>query len=76
MIDLVHLRKMAGVTQVELAQVLGISQGQVSRMERQRDMLVSTLASYLEALGVHGALVVEVAEQTVTFEFTAGKGAG
>jgi transcriptional regulator with XRE-family HTH domain len=38
---------MAGVTQVEVAQALGTSQGQISRMERQQDMLVSTLTAYL-----------------------------
>jgi hypothetical protein len=34
-------------------------------------MLVSTLASYLTALGVHAQIVVEVADQTVTYDLTA-----
>jgi predicted transcriptional regulator len=71
MIDLASLRRAVGVTQVELARTLGTSQGQISRMERQQDMLVSTLASYLQALGVHAAVVVEVHEQTVTYDLTA-----
>jgi predicted transcriptional regulator len=71
MIDLASLRRAVGVTQVELARTLGTSQGQISRMERQQDMLVSTLASYLQALGVHAAVVVEVDEQTVTYDLTA-----
>jgi transcriptional regulator with XRE-family HTH domain len=74
MIDLASLRRTAGVTQVELADALGTSQGQISRMERQQDMLVSTLASYLQALGVRASLVVEVGEHTVTYDLTAGKG--
>ena len=74
MIDLPALRRAVGVTQVELAASLGISQGQVSRMERQQDMLFSTLASYLQALRVRASLVVEVAEQTVTYDLTAETG--
>lgn len=70
MIDLASIRRTAGVTQVELAKALGTSQGQISRMERQQDMLVSTLASYLAALGVHASLVLAVSEQTVTYDLT------
>jgi hypothetical protein len=72
MIDLANLRRTVGVTQVELAASLGTSQGQISRMERQQDMLITTLASYLAALGVHAQLVVEVGEETVTYDLTAG----
>jgi transcriptional regulator with XRE-family HTH domain len=73
MMDLASLRRTVGVTQVELAEALGTSQGQISRMERQQDMLISTLASYLGALGVHAQLVVDVAEQTVTYDLTAAR---
>jgi transcriptional regulator with XRE-family HTH domain len=72
-IDLASLRRTAGVTQAELAEALGTSQGQISRMERQQDMLVSTLAAYLQGLGVRASLVVEVGEQTVTYDLTGGK---
>jgi predicted transcriptional regulator len=72
-IDLANLRRTVGVTQVELAASLGTSQGQISRMERQHDMLVSTLADYLQALGVRASLVVEMGEQTVTHDLTAGQ---
>ena len=37
-------------------------------------MLISTLASYLAALGADAKLVVEVGEQTVTYDLTAGRG--
>jgi predicted transcriptional regulator len=74
MIDLANLRRMVGVTQVALAKSLSTSQGQISRVERQQDMLVSNLASYLAALGVRASLVVEVGEQTVTYNLTAGEG--
>ena len=65
---------MAGVTQVELADALGTSQGQISRLEKQRDLLLSTLASYLTALGVDAKILVEVGDRTVTYDLTARRG--
>jgi hypothetical protein len=38
-------------------------------------MLISTLASYLAALGAEAQIVVRVGEQTVTYNLTAGRGA-
>jgi len=38
-------------TQLEVAEVLKVSQANISRIERQRDLLVSTLAHYVRALG-------------------------
>jgi transcriptional regulator with XRE-family HTH domain len=74
MIDLAAIRRAAGLTQVELAANLGVGQAQISKVERQGDMLISTLASYLDALGVASSLVVRVSEQTVTYDLTAGRG--
>ena len=74
MFDLAGIRRTAGLTQVELAVILGVKQAQVSKIERQNDMLVSTLASYLTALGVEARIVVEVGEETLTYDLTAGKG--
>jgi transcriptional regulator with XRE-family HTH domain len=71
--DLANLRRMAGVTQVEVAQALGTSQGQISRMERQQDMLVSTLTAYLAALGVRASLIVEVGDHTVAHDVVTGR---
>ena len=62
MIDLASIRRETGLTQTELAASLGVGQAQVSKIERQGDMLLSTLASYLTALGVAAQLVVEVGE--------------
>lgn len=75
MIDLAAIRRATGLTQVELAANLGVGQAQVSKIERQADMLISTLASYLAALGVDAKIVVEVGQQTVTYDLTAGRGA-
>jgi transcriptional regulator with XRE-family HTH domain len=74
MIELSEIRRQAGLTQVELAVVLGVGQAQVSKIERQNDMLISTLASYLAALGVQASIIVEVDGQAVTYDLTAGKG--
>ena len=46
-----QLRKGRGVTQEEVAARVGTSQGEISKMERRSDMLVSTLEAYVEALG-------------------------
>ncbi len=46
-----ELRESRKVTQVDLAAELGISQGNVSRMESRSEMYLSTLRSYIEALG-------------------------
>jgi transcriptional regulator with XRE-family HTH domain len=72
-IDLVEIRRAAGLTQVELATALGTSQGQISRIERQSDMLVSTLIAYLTALGVEARLVVKVGRKTIAQELTEGQ---
>lgn len=74
MIDLPAVRRVAGLTQVELAANLGVGQAQVSKFERQGDMLISTLASYLEALGAETEIVVTVGEQTMRFDLGAGRG--
>ncbi len=53
------LRKAMGQTQVELAARLGLKQENVSRVEQRTDMLLSTLDSYLRALGGRLRLVAE-----------------
>jgi transcriptional regulator with XRE-family HTH domain len=72
-IDLAEIRRAAGCTQVELATALGTSQGQISRVERQSDLLVSTLIAYLTALGVEASLVVLVGGKTIAQELTEGR---
>src|SRR5262249_39766096 len=45
------LRTARGTTQVSLAQQLGVGQTALSHMERRGDLLLSTVAAYVEALG-------------------------
>jgi len=48
---LVELRQAREITQATLAELLETSQSEISRMEKRADMYVSTLRSYIEALG-------------------------
>ena len=50
------LRRRAGLTQTHLADRMGMSQSDLSKLERRRDVRISTLRSYLQALG--GRLVL------------------
>jgi transcriptional regulator with XRE-family HTH domain len=72
-IDLAEIRHAARRTQVELATALGTSQGQISRIERQSDLLLSTLRAYLTALGVEASLVVSVGGKTIAQQLTEGR---
>lgn len=48
---LTGLRQARSLTQMQLAKALGVSQAQVSRIENQADLYLSTLASYVAAMG-------------------------
>lgn len=50
---LFEVRKARGITQVDLADRLGVSQGNVSEIERREDLFLSTLAGYVAAMGGH-----------------------
>jgi len=49
--SLYQLREARQFTQVNLSKVLQVNQGAVSRMEKRTDMYVSTLRSYIQAMG-------------------------
>ena len=46
-----ELREARELTQNQLARVLHVSQGSVSKVERRADMYISTLRSYVRAIG-------------------------
>lgn len=46
-----EVRKARQMTQAKLAAALGVNQGEVSKIEHRTDIYLSTLASYVEALG-------------------------
>jgi DNA-binding XRE family transcriptional regulator len=50
--NLATVRKAGQLTQVEIAQRLGVAQTSISRLEARHDLLLSTLMAYLNAAGV------------------------
>lgn len=58
-----ELRKVAGKAQSEIAATLRIKQPSVSKLERQADMYLSTLRTYVEALGGRLELVVRLPDR-------------
>lgn len=46
-----QLRNAREMTQTRLAEVLEMDQGNISRLEKRTDMYLSTLRSYIEAMG-------------------------
>lgn len=63
--SLASLRRSLGRTQEEVARAMGISQSDYSKLERRRDVRVSTLRSVAEALGGSAHLTVRLPDRTV-----------
>lgn len=61
--SLQELRQAHKLTQKRMAQVLGIGQDSVSRLEQRSDLLISTLRGYVEAMGGRLSLVAEFPNQ-------------
>jgi hypothetical protein len=59
---LAALRQAADLTQVELARRLGVTQAAISRIEQPHDLLLSTLNSYLGAIGGRASVIVTFAD--------------
>jgi hypothetical protein len=58
--NLRELRRTSGRAQTEIADKLGIKQPSVSKLEKQADMYLSTLRSYIRAIGGDLDLVVRL----------------
>jgi transcriptional regulator with XRE-family HTH domain len=58
-IALRHLRHARHLTQQNMAKLLRIDQGSISKIESRSDMLLSTLRSYVKAMGGDLRLVAE-----------------
>jgi DNA-binding XRE family transcriptional regulator len=63
--SLKQVRELLGKTQVEVAEALEVSQGQVSETERREDYLLSTLRRYVEALGGTLEVIANFGEKRV-----------
>jgi transcriptional regulator with XRE-family HTH domain len=59
------LRKARELPQVQLAQALETSQSEVSKIERRADLCVSTLRSYIEAMGGQPELLARFPDDAV-----------
>ena len=57
-LTLQDLRKAQNLTQKRMAELLGIGHDNVSRMENRSDMLLSTMRSYITAMGGELDLIV------------------
>jgi transcriptional regulator with XRE-family HTH domain len=58
-LTLQELRKARNITQTNLSKLLGIGQDQISKMEKRKDLKLSTIAEYVEAIGGSLSLVVD-----------------
>jgi predicted transcriptional regulator len=65
-LDLRALRKVANLTQLQMAPLIKMTQPELSRLERRADHRLSTLARYVRALGGRLKIVAEVGKKKVT----------
>lgn len=71
---LAQIREKRELTQTDVARVLETSQANISRIERQRDLYLSTLADYVTALG--GTLKISAVFEDEEVEIGVGARAG
>lgn len=60
------LRRARQLSQEEIAEILDIKQGSVSKLERRTDLYISTLRRYIEAMGGELELQAHFPEGSVT----------
>lgn len=73
------LRQARRLTQQRMAELMGVEQENVSRLERRADLLLSTLSSYVAAMGGQLRLVAEFPNRqpvAIALGDIAGDGAG
>ena len=70
---LTDLRETRGVTQQQLAQAWEVSQANVSRVEHEQDLYLSTLSAYVDALGGKLELTAVFPDQNVQLKLPATK---
>ena len=71
-VSLYRLREERGLTQVEVADILEVTQGNISRLEHASDLYLSTLSRYVEALGGHLELTAVFPDQVVSLALPDG----
>ena len=68
--SLAALRRKQRLTQVDLADRMGMTQSDLSKFERRRDVRLSTLRAYLGALGAELTLLSEVDGERLEIRLT------
>ena len=63
-----ELRRARQMTQIKLAETLGVNQGEVSKIEHRTDLYLSTLAEYVEALGGTLEMTARFSDETVVID--------
>lgn len=69
---LVEIRQARALTQVEVARLLGTSQSEVSRIEHQADLILSTVRAYIESMGGELHLLAHFPDQNSWAELAIG----
>lgn len=65
-IELARLRKSNQLKQSELAEMMGVSQANISKLESGQDIHLSTLQKYVTALGGQVSIVAKMPDGEVT----------
>jgi transcriptional regulator with XRE-family HTH domain len=60
-----ELRLVRKLSQEQMASILNVKQAAVSKLERRTDMYISTLRSFIEAMGGHLEITAEFPDGTV-----------
>ena len=63
-----ELRRARQLTQEQLAEALGMDQGNISKLERRTDMYVSTLRKFIEALGGQLEVIARFPEGSIRID--------
>jgi transcriptional regulator with XRE-family HTH domain len=65
-LQLSELRNRRGLSQAVIAEALSVSQPNISRIEQEEDLYLSTLARYVTALGGHLEVQAVFPDETIT----------
>ncbi|WP_106399459.1 helix-turn-helix domain-containing protein [Actinocorallia populi] len=70
---LVEARQRRGLRQIDIAEVMGVSQARVSQIEHGVISEVATLAAYVAALGGQLKVVADFGDDTMVLDVPGGK---
>lgn len=73
---LAQARARAGLTQAQVGERMGISQSDVSKLERRADVRLSTLRAYAAAIGAHLDVTIQVAGEEEPRPLALGRDGG